>query len=197
MRLPQVRSIGGWHKLPAKKYTTSGLWNMTMSTSTETKTPWVARKGRCACGSVHYQLANEPLIVHACHCRDCQRLSGTAFALNILTEASNLKLEDPEATLTTVTLQGGSGKPHKVCFCSKCSTKIYSIYSMPAILFIKAGSLDDPSLIKPDVHIFTRSKLPWLKIEDEGIPCYKEFYPIKEMWTPEMIQRWKDEQSKL
>lgn len=137
--------------------------------------------GGCACGAVRYQLEADPLIVHACHCRDCQRITGSAFVINIWIERRFVKSNGGE--LKSFKLTGGSGQPHEVFFCPVCGTYLWSDYhgAPGKSLFIRAGTLDTPAAVAPDVHIFTRSKLPWVRLP-EGARSFAEFYPIAKTW---------------
>ena len=87
-------------------------------------------------------------------------------------------------------LAGGSGKVHEVFFCETCGTYVWSVYhgAPGKALFIRAGTLDKPDAVKPDVHIFTRSKLPWLKLPDDA-RSFKAFYKLDEVWSPESKAR--------
>jgi hypothetical protein len=77
-------------------------------------------EGGCACGEIRYKLTASPLIVHACHCRDCQRLTGSAFVINIWIET---KFVEPGPVLPkSFRLAGGSGNHHEVFFCDACGT---------------------------------------------------------------------------
>ncbi|HVB15029.1 MAG TPA: GFA family protein [Stellaceae bacterium] len=146
------------------------------------------QEGGCACGAVRYRLTATPLIVHACHCRDCQRLSGGAFALNIWVEKRFVEAND--APLTSTTVPAGSGKPQEVFRCARCGTAIYSKYhAAPGdTVLLRAGTLDHPETVAPDVHIFTRSKLPWLALP-EGVPSFEAFYKLAEFWPAESRER--------
>jgi len=146
------------------------------------------QEGGCACGAVRYRLTATPLIVHACHCRDCQRLSGGAFALNIWVEKRFVEAND--APLTSTTVPAGSGKPQEVFRCARCGTAIYSKYhAAPGdTVLLRAGTLDHPEWVAPDVHIFTRSKLPWLALP-EGVPAFEAFYKLAEFWPAESRER--------
>jgi hypothetical protein len=146
------------------------------------------QEGGCACGKVRYRLKAGPLIVHACHCRDCQRLSGSAFVTNIWVERRCVATD--HAALRSVMLQGGSGKPHEVFSCPECGTAIYSKYhAAPGdTVLLRAGTLDRPEAVRPDVHIFTRSKMPWLPLPD-GVPAFETFYKLAEFWPEESRER--------
>ena len=145
-------------------------------------------KGGCACKAVRYQLTADPLIVHACHCRDCQRITGSAFVLNMWIERRFVEMG---GTLPkSFKVKAGSGKPHEVFFCGDCATDVWSKYhAVPSdTLFVRAGTLDNPAAVKPDVHIFTRTKLPWLDLPKD-VPAFKSFYKIKDVWPVESQER--------
>ncbi len=144
--------------------------------------------GGCACGKVRYRLRATPLVVHACHCRDCQRLSGSAFLTNIWIERGFVEAD--HRALRSVMLQGGSGKPHEVFSCPDCGTALYSKYhAAPGdTVLLRAGTLDRPEAVRPDVHIFTRSKMPWLPLPD-GVPVFESFYRIAEFWPEASRER--------
>src|SRR5262245_14946883 len=142
--------------------------------------------GGCACGAIRYAVTAPPLIVHACHCRNCQRITGSAFVVNLWIER---KLVDVRGEPRSFRLRGGSKKPHDVFFCGACGTTLWSLYHMvPNALFVRAGTLDDPSAVRPDVHIFTRTKLPWLALPP-GVPAFTSFYRIAKVWSPESKAR--------
>lgn len=146
------------------------------------------QQGGCACQAVRYSLTAAPLIVHACHCRDCQRITGSAFVINLWIEA---KFVEARATAPkSFRLAGGSGKPHEVFFCEACGTYLWSRYHGASgdFLFVRAGTLDRPEAVRPDVHIFTRSKLPWLELPPD-VPAFKTFYKIDKLWPAESLKR--------
>ena len=143
--------------------------------------------GGCACGAIRYKLAEPPLIVHACHCRDCQRITGSAFVINLWIER---KFVEPNLAPKSFRLTAGSGKPVDVFFCEKCGTYLWSFYhAAPGdALFVRAGTLDQPEKVKPDVHIYTRSKLPWLPLPND-VPAFEADYKIDEVWPAESKER--------
>jgi hypothetical protein len=146
------------------------------------------RDGGCACGAIRYRLTAAPLIVHACHCRDCQRLSGSAFATNIWIERRFVEAD--AARLRSTSVPAGSGKPQEIFRCPDCGTALWSKYhAAPGdTVLLRAGTLDRPETVQPDVHIFTRSKVPWLKLP-EGAPAFESFYKLAEFWPAESRQR--------
>ena len=148
------------------------------------------QEGGCSCGKVRYKLTASPLIVDACHCRDCQRLTGSAFVVNIWVEQ---KFVETKATdLKFCRLKGGSGKPHDVFFCEQCGTYLWSRYhgAPGRTVLLRAGTLDTPEAVTPDVHIFTRSKLPWLPLPKDA-KVFESFYKIDEVWPAESRERFK------
>src|SRR5579872_3485880 len=143
--------------------------------------------GGCACGAIRYKLAEPPLVVHACHCRDCQRITGSAFVINLWIER---KFVESSLTPKSFRLTAGSGKPVDVFFCDKCGTYLWSVYhAAPGdCLFVRAGTLDQPEQVKPDVHIFTRSKLSWLQLPEDAL-AFKTFYNLDEIWPAQSKER--------
>ncbi len=117
--------------------------------------------GGCTCGEVRYRMSGPPLFVHCCHCRWCQRETGSAFVLNAMIEADRVVLLKgaPEVILTP----SASGKGQKISRCPACSIALWSTYSGAgdAVRFVRVGTLDEPDRLPPDIHIFTMSKQPW------------------------------------
>jgi hypothetical protein len=151
-------------------------------------------KGGCSCAALRYELTASPLIVHACHCQDCQRVTGSAFVVNIWIEKKFVKTNG--AIPKSFTLKGGSGKNHEVFFCDMCGTYVWSRYHRAPgdALFVRAGTLDKPQAVTPDIHIFTRSKLPWLELP-RGVPAFKSMYKIEEVWSAESKKRLRRSQA--
>jgi hypothetical protein len=144
-------------------------------------------EGGCACGAVRYALKSTPMFVHCCHCRDCQRQTGSAFVLNALIETDRIELQcgDPEA----VGVPTDSGRPHDIYRCPTCRTAVWSDYGRrPGLRFVRVGTLDHPEDVPPDVHIFTRSKLPWVALP-EGTPAFEVYYDMKSLWPEESLRR--------
>jgi len=145
-------------------------------------------EGGCACGEVRYRLTSSPMFVHCCHCLNCQRQTGTAFVLNMLIEASRVELLGGTPTAIAVPRENGL---HRIFRCPTCQVAVWSEYGgRSAVLFVRAGTLDDPARISPDVHIYTRSKLPWIILPD-SVPTFEEYYDAKSLWPPESLARRK------
>jgi hypothetical protein len=147
-------------------------------------------EGGCACRAVRYRLLSGPLIVHACHCTECQRLGGGAFALNALIETDRLEVTNGEPHPVPVT--GTSGKPQAIFRCPDCATALWSHYpgAGTKLAFVRVGTLDEPARLPPDIHIFTSTRLPWLELP-EGARAVPEYYSSKEVWTAESLARRK------
>lgn len=137
-------------------------------------------EGRCACNEVRYRLAAEPIVVHCCHCRSCQRETGSAFVLNAIVEREYVEVleGEPERVLTP----SDSGKGQAIMRCPTCHVALWSHYggADDKVAFIRAGTLEDPAAVTPDVHIFTRSKLPWVALP-QGVPAFEVFYSRDDM----------------
>ncbi len=146
-------------------------------------------RGRCGCGAVTYQMTSEPMIVHCCHCTDCQRQTGSAYVLNALIEAERVEVD---GSTTEHVLETPSGKGQIITRCKKCGTAIYSSYQirLGKVRYVRVGTLDDPSKCPPDVQIFTSSKQPWVPLSD-NIPKYEEYYKFDEVWSAKSLARFK------
>ena len=145
-------------------------------------------EGGCDCGMVRYAMQSAPLFVHCCHCRWCQRETGTAFALNALIEADrvvHLKAE-PEMVDTP----SNSGRGQRIARCPTCRIAVWSNYAGggPWFRFVRVGTLDEPDHLPPDIHIFTSSRQPWLQLP-EGIPAVPEYYDRERYWPRASLER--------
>jgi hypothetical protein len=144
-------------------------------------------EGGCACGAVRYRLASAPMFVHCCHCRDCQRQTGSAFVINALIETDRVVLLAGD--LRPVAMPTDSGRPHRIFRCASCQTAMWSEYSgLATLLFVRVGTLDDPAAIPPDVHIYVRSKLPWVTLP-EGVPNFEAYYDSRKLWPAASLER--------
>lgn len=145
-------------------------------------------EGGCGCGDLRYRLTSSPMFVHCCHCLNCQRQTGTAFVLNMLIEASRVEVLGGSPTAVPVPRENGL---HRIFRCPKCQVAVWSEYGgRSEVLFVRAGTLDDPASVSPDVHIYTRSKLPWVTLP-ASVPAFEEYYDAKTLWPPESLARRK------
>jgi hypothetical protein len=144
-------------------------------------------EGGCACGQVRYRLLSAPMFVHCCHCKDCQRQTGTAFVLNALIEADHVEKLNGETGLYPMPTD--SRRPHEVARCQTCGTAVWSHYGgIHKLSFVRVGTLDEPSSLPPDVHIYTRSKLPWIALPPD-VPAFEAYYDSKTLWPAESLER--------
>ena len=143
--------------------------------------------GGCSCGAVRFRLTSEPMFVHCCHCLDCQQQTGSAFAINALIETD--RIEILSGTPEPVSMPTDSGRPHDIYRCPKCKIAVWSDYGRrPYLRFVRVGTLDDPSAIAPDVHIYTRSKVPWVALPAD-VPAFAEYYDMKTLWPAAAQER--------
>ena len=122
-------------------------------------------EGGCECGRVRYRMEGPPIFVNCCHCRQCQKLGGSAFALNAMIEADRIELF---GDLDTASIEeGGSAR------CPHCRTLLWGLHPEfgGAIVFVRVGTLDEGERLPPGAHFFTRSKHPWIVLPD-GVPSF-------------------------
>lgn len=145
--------------------------------------------GKCACGAATFRMNSEPLFVHCCHCLDCQRQTGSAFVLNALIEANRVELSSGETKPSRMPTD--SGQPHDIHRCPQCQTALWSTYGgRTQLFFVRVGTLENPHALRPDVHIYTRSKVPWVQLP-EGVPAFEAYYDSKKLWPAESLARRK------
>jgi hypothetical protein len=144
--------------------------------------------GGCACGTVRYRLLSAPMFVHCCHCTSCQTETGTAFALNALIESERVETLSgtPQPLLTPSESQRGQ----QIWRCPECRVALWSNYggADDRLRFVRVGTLDRPGALPPDIHIYIRSKLPWVQIP-EGAVAVEAYYSSKEVWPAESLER--------
>ncbi len=144
-------------------------------------------EGGCSCGAVRFRLTAAPMFVHCCHCLDCQRQTGSAFAINALYETDHIEMLAGEAE--AIAMPTDSGRPHDIYRCPRCKVAVWSDYGRRSYLrFVRVGALDEPHAIAPDVHIYTRSKVPWVALPAD-VPAFAEFYDMKTLWPAEAQER--------
>ncbi|MFZ6743969.1 GFA family protein [Undibacterium sp. JH2W] len=145
-------------------------------------------EGGCDCGHLRYRLLSEPLIVHCCHCRWCQRESGAAFALNAVIEADRLQNVGAEPEM--VDTPSASGKGQLFARCPTCRVAIWSNYAGagPLLRFVRVGTLDRPDHLPPDIHIYTESKQPWVKLVGNA-PVMAQYYDREQYWSAASLTR--------
>ena len=106
--------------------------------------------------------------------------------INVLIEADRVKLLTGNPQPVDVPRDDGSMQP--IFRCPACQVAVFSVYTRPEIYFVRAGTLDDPSTVSPDVHIFTRSKLPWVNLPD-SVPAFEVYYDTNALWPAGSLER--------
>lgn len=145
-------------------------------------------EGGCDCRRIRYRMESRPLVVHCCHCRWCQRESGSAFALNAMIESDRvMNLGEAPALIDT---PSESGLGQKIARCPVCRVAVWSHYagSGPFTCFVRVGTLDEPDLLPPDVHIFTASKQAWVTLAPD-VPAFEVYYEREALWPAESLRR--------
>ena len=123
------------------------------------------RAGGCQCGAVRFTLALERVTAYACHCRECQKQSASAFALSIPAPRSALALEGETASWTRKADSGAETTCH---FCPRCGSRLFHRSSAaPDAVTIKAGALDDTSDVRPLAHFWVSRKQPWVRLDPD------------------------------
>ena len=152
----------------------------------------VFAEGRCACGDVRYRLLDAPIVTHCCHCRWCQRETGSAFALNTVIETDRVEVAQgaPEHVMTP----SQSGRGQEIVRCPACKVALWSHYGGAGdnAAFVRVGTLDNPDLCPPDVHIFTESKQPWVLLPDDA-EVFAQFYrgpDVPRLYGEDGAARW-------
>jgi hypothetical protein len=145
-------------------------------------------EGGCGCGAVRYRMLDEPIFVNNCHCRLCQKQTGTGSAVNAFIETD--RLEHLSGELTAHQLMTGSGGVQTVLRCALCGTPVWSHYPRlgDAGAAVRVGTLDDPSAIKPDAAIFVAEKPTWAPLP-AGIPSFEGTYKPADVLSPERFGR--------
>lgn len=125
--------------------------------------------GGCLCGAVRYETTADPVNQRVCHCRACQKVIGAAFNARVLMRIEHVRVSGSVGVFqSSEALERG--------FCSRCGSSVFSRRVSAGVIGLTAGSLDEPSLFKPDMHFWVSSKQPWLKIVDD-LPQYAEGPP--------------------
>ena len=138
---------------------------MTSNTADNTS---ALKTGGCLCGTIRYSIDAEPIAMAVCHCRNCQKQAGSALSVIAVFPRAALSLT---GTLKVFEDQGTSGQQVYRKFCPECGSPV--ITDTPAakeddIIFIKAGTLDDVSILKPTTHYWTKSAQPWFTFPDDA-----------------------------
>jgi hypothetical protein len=143
--------------------------------------------GGCSCQAVRYRLRSAPMFVQCCHCLLCQRQTGSAFVINGLIETDRIELL--AGAPVPVAMPTESGRPHDIYRCPSCQIALWSDYGhRPALRFLRVATLDPPNVLEPAVHIYVRSKLPWVQLP-AGARVFEEYYDLKKEWPADSLAR--------
>jgi hypothetical protein len=163
-----------------------------------TEQGFIPCKGHCDCKAVTYEVLAPFLCIHCCHCTWCQRESGGAFALNAIIESSNFRLTSSTKPKHVPT-PTPSGEGQVIARCPECWVAVYADYGGDGtwMKYVKLGTIDHADRsragMKPDVHIFTSTKLDWVDLTGEkerGVPIYEGYYRRSEVWSKEANARF-------
>ncbi|EDU43135.1 aldehyde-activating protein [Pyrenophora tritici-repentis] len=150
--------------------------------------PFPAITGSCICTTIRYRLLTSPLYCYACHCPDCQKLTGSAFGLFLSIERYNLQIISPTAPVFVKRAK----KPPSIDItaeCPKCSVQLWSHGGLgEAVLEVRVGTLDFPALMQPDVHIFVGSKVGWVGLP-KGTKVEVGAHDFREVWPKSSLER--------
>ncbi len=128
-----------------------------------------SRDGGCQCGRVRYRFEGEPVALAVCHCRECQRQSGSAFGMSLLVRRGGFRVT--EGTPRTFLRKADSGRDVECAFCPDCGTRLFHVpHYLKDTLNVKPGTLDDTSWLAPSLHCWTASRQPWVSLPD-GVRC--------------------------
>jgi len=143
-------------------------------------------EGGCQCGTVRYRVTGRPLTFYACHCKECQKQSASAFGLSLRIEASDFDLLSGQPKFWE--RPADSGDTTVCAFCPVCGSRLYHFGRRePEILSLKAGSLDDTAGLAPVGHIWVRSKQAWVDLA--GLPGDLVFETEPPSFE-EFLRRW-------
>jgi hypothetical protein len=124
-------------------------------------------EGGCLCGKLRYAISGEPLATIACHCRDCQVQSGSAFGMTMVVKREHFEWLSGEPR--KFAMKADSGTDKDCLFCGDCGVRILNELSrLPATVNLKPGTLDDTSWLQPRAHVWVASKQPWTPIPESS-----------------------------
>ena len=132
--------------------------------------------GGCLCGAVHYETTADAVMAGNCHCRDCQKASGSAYAPTLFVPQSDLKVVGEVKYYTS---KGDSGKEVRRGFCPVCGSQLLgTIEVIPHLVAIRAGTLDQPKEFIPHLDLYTSSANYW-DFMDPKLPKFEKSPPMR------------------
>ncbi len=148
------------------------------------------QRGSCLCGDIQYTLSEDPLTLYACHCTDCQRQSGSSFALSMIVRGEALQIGRGRPQEYSIEMADGRLKQAR--FCSRCSTRLWGPSSVSGLAVLEPGTLDDTSWLRPVGHIWTRSAQPWVHISEDSLVFNEQ---PREDESLALVRAWKNRSS--
>jgi len=128
-------------------------------------------EGSCQCGSVRYKLLRAPRKVVACHCKECQKLSTSAFSITALVDVDALEFSGDLGEWSRV---AESGNINEAYFCRTCGNRIYHRDpAKPDTIKLKPANLSDTTMLRPTAHVWVSEKQAWYDIPD-GVPVFEK-----------------------
>ena len=141
-------------------------------------------EGGCSCGELRYRLLSRPLFVHGCHCRRFQLGSGSAFAVIAMIERDGMQLTKGRAALFEGPLERRPGRAQ----CARCGSALWVRDATSTLLLVRAGTLDQPRLLAPAIHLNTDYQQPWVMLPPD-VPEVSCEYQLDEIWPVESLAR--------
>jgi hypothetical protein len=148
------------------------------------KLPVFPVEGGCVCGAVRYRLTAPPLGVYSCHCKDCQRSSGSTHSMSMPVKREHIELIS--GALSAFDKTADSGRVVRMLGCQRCGTRLWNEpQANLSLRILKSGTLDDSGWAAPVGNIWTASKLPWVTIDERqvnfpGQPADRQ--PLYDAW---------------
>ncbi|MBV9860465.1 MAG: GFA family protein [Alphaproteobacteria bacterium] len=131
------------------------------------------RTGGCLCGAIRYESSGEPVFSLQCHCRDCQRQSGTAYVAAVRVPTAQFRIVQGEPRRYVA--RADSGNEIARAFCGDCGSSLYvQVSTRPDLIGLRVGTLDDPSVFRPEADIFVKSAQPWDHM-DPALPKFPTY----------------------
>lgn len=120
--------------------------------------------GKCLCGNVSYQCHSEPKAIFNCHCEDCRRATGSVFGTNLFVSESEVEISGEVSSYSHIS---DSGSTMTKRFCPNCGSLLFGSNSAkPNVVSIRAGTVDQLALIKPQINLFMDKKVPSTSIDE-------------------------------
>lgn len=119
-------------------------------------------RGSCQCGAVTYSVNADPVFTYACHCRNCQKRTGSAFSMGMVVAAAALEMKGELTSWSRVSDEGNTNTRYS---CARCGNIMYGIgENAPDLAKLQAGTLEETGTVEPEVHLWTSRKQPWLTL---------------------------------